>query len=189
MRPYLLTLLLLCLGLCSQAQTDSLRTPVAKKRPFLYQEYHHYGHTESSLGLAPEVSFFGDYAVGLGISKGWYGFGCMGGGGHGFTLGYSYAPNLKISIIHAAVWGCGGASIFGFYGGIRGFYFTDGRKGRPGIRPEIGYSLLRLHIHYGYNFFFNNELPQAGGRHALTITGYIPVCSGKKIGETFPMYE
>lgn len=163
-----------CLG-----QKDS-----SHQHGMFYTHSNGYGYEEASLGLTPEISFFGDYAPGMGIARGHFSRGCVGGGGSVLSLGYSYSPSGKFTMLHANAWVSAHSMLFGFYAGLRGTYLIKANRSQWAVSPQIGYGLLRMNIFYSYHFFFkNSEPPITTGRHSLTLGFYVPVYNGRSCGK------
>jgi hypothetical protein len=163
------------------AQFDSIWNPGGVNGKGLHERSgERFAQTEKSIGIVPEINFLTNYSFALGLSRANFIFGEGAASGYGINCGLSYSPTDKLSIPYASIWFSGNAFMFfGFYGGLKALYYTNGKNGNMTIRPEIGFGLVKLNIFYGYNLFLNSEIANVS-RHSLTISYYQTIYPGKK---------
>ncbi|MEZ4772017.1 MAG: hypothetical protein R3D00_02465 [Bacteroidia bacterium] len=136
--------------------------------------------TEKSVGIVPEVNFLSNFTVGVGVSRANFTYGEGISTGYGVTGGFSYSPLDKLAIPYASAWFSGNVFLlFGFYGGIKTLYYTNGKSGNLALRPEVGFGMAKLNLFYGYNLFAKEGIENVS-RHSLTLSYYHTIFPGKK---------
>jgi hypothetical protein len=120
------------------------------------------------------------FAAGIGISRANFVYGEGSGRGSGVTVGALFIPEHNIYAPYISAWRSSNTFIiFGFYAGLRTLYYTDGKQGSLAFRPEIGFGMVKLNLHYGLQLYLTDELPHLT-RHSLTLSYYITTLPWKR---------
>jgi hypothetical protein len=114
------------------------------------------GYMEKELGLLIGANVGHSGLLEIGLSKVAYG-----SDGH-HPLGYGYFISNEVKLSGKFIMGpkigvyfAGGSSAMGF--GCDLIYYTDFDKGSLTLRPDIGFSVSKFRIAYGYNFKMTNK--------------------------------
>ncbi len=134
-----------------------------------------FGKRARTLGIMPEYQF-GNSAVSLGLSHGYFEGGEWGGMGKGITANIGFLTRRNAYMASLGAWYYKYFIGAGPLLGARSITYWN-TKGNTTfvLRPEIGLFLFLVQLKYGYDIRLNKDQIGLRHKHNFTVSFYLPV--------------